>query len=183
VQWIVNALYGGYTAANLLKWIWWRFNSYGYFWGMLAGIVAAGVAPYLSDAPAIYQFPAIFVISLAGSILGSLLTEPDDMGVLKNFYLKVRPWGFWRPVHDSVVAENPKVVANRDFRRDMANVAVGIVWQTALTATGVFLVLEDYRSLVWSVSLVAVGTLILKFNWYDKLQNYPADLQMEGTAK
>ena len=45
VQWIVTALYGGYTAANLLKWIWWRFNSYGYFWGMAAGIASAGIVP------------------------------------------------------------------------------------------------------------------------------------------
>src|SRR5690606_20887236 len=33
IQWLVSALYGGYTAANLLKWYWWRFNGYGYFWG------------------------------------------------------------------------------------------------------------------------------------------------------
>ena len=36
-QWIVNGLYGGYTAPNILKWHWWRFNGYGYFWGMAAG--------------------------------------------------------------------------------------------------------------------------------------------------
>jgi Na+/proline symporter len=30
-QWIVSALWGGYTAANILKWYWWRFNGYGYF--------------------------------------------------------------------------------------------------------------------------------------------------------
>jgi SSS family solute:Na+ symporter len=43
------AFYGGYTAANLLKWYWWRFNSYGYFWGMVAGIVAALGLPWLLD--------------------------------------------------------------------------------------------------------------------------------------
>ena len=37
-QWIVGALWGGYTAPNILKWHWWRFNGYGYFWGMVAGI-------------------------------------------------------------------------------------------------------------------------------------------------
>ena len=25
LQWITSALYGGYIAANLLKWHWWRF--------------------------------------------------------------------------------------------------------------------------------------------------------------
>jgi len=27
--WITSALYGGYVAANFLKWIWWRFNGWG----------------------------------------------------------------------------------------------------------------------------------------------------------
>ncbi|MEX0363068.1 MAG: sodium:solute symporter, partial [Allomuricauda sp.] len=39
--WITSALYGGYVAANFLKWIWWRFNGWGYFWGMVAGLVVA----------------------------------------------------------------------------------------------------------------------------------------------
>ena len=37
LQWITSALYGGYIAANLLKWHWWRFNGNGYFWGMIIG--------------------------------------------------------------------------------------------------------------------------------------------------
>ena len=43
--WIIGALYGGYVMANVLKWIWWRFNGYGYFWGMMAGIVGAMIIP------------------------------------------------------------------------------------------------------------------------------------------
>jgi SSS family solute:Na+ symporter len=33
LQWIVAALYGGYTAPNVLKFHWWRFNAWGYFFG------------------------------------------------------------------------------------------------------------------------------------------------------
>ena len=28
VVWIVSGLWGGYTASNVLKWYWWRFNGY-----------------------------------------------------------------------------------------------------------------------------------------------------------
>ena len=35
--WLVGALYAGYLMANVLKWYWWRFNGYGYCWGMVAG--------------------------------------------------------------------------------------------------------------------------------------------------
>src|SRR3974390_1755144 len=47
VIWIVTALWGGYTASNVLKWYWWRFNGYGYFWGMVAGISSALTVPTL----------------------------------------------------------------------------------------------------------------------------------------
>jgi len=175
VQWIVSALYGGYTASNLLKWYWWRFNSYGYFWGMLAGIVAAMLGALVPNLAPIYIFPAILALSLVGAIAGTLLTPPDEPHVLDRFYLRVRPWGFWGPVHDRVALTHPGLVRNKNFRRDMFNVAVGIVWQTALTATGILLVLRDWRALTISVSLVVVSAVILKFTWYNRIEDYPAD--------
>jgi Na+/proline symporter len=187
VLWIVNALYGGYAAANFLKWYWWRFNSYGYFWGMVCGIAPAFVLalPNVGDwmkaqqLSPLYFFPIIFVLSMGGSIVGSLLTPPDDIAVLKNFYRQVRPWGFWKPVHDLVVAEHPEVQPNRDFARDMTNVLMGIAWQTAITAAGIYLVLEDYRRLTFAVGTIFLTALVLKFNWYDRLEDYPAGADAE----
>ena len=176
VQWIVTALWGGYTASNVLKWYWWRFNSYGYFWGMVLGIVAALVFALLTGMNAIFSFPIILGVSLVGCIAGSLLTGPDDEEVLKRFYLKVRPWGFWKPIHDKLALERPGLVANTAFGRDMFNVAVGTIWQTALVAGGIYLVLKDFRALALCGAIVLVTVVILKYNWYDKLEDYPADL-------
>ncbi|QEG33991.1 sodium:solute symporter family protein [Bythopirellula goksoeyrii] len=184
VQWIVAALYGGYTAANVLKWFWWRFNSYGYFWGMAAGIASAAIVPQLMpDVTPLYGFPVILLVSIIGCIAGSLLTPIDDLEVLKNFYRKVRPWGFWKPIHDLVAQEHPETVANQSMTRDWLNTAVGMIWQTALAVAGVYIVIQDYRSLVISVIVILVTTLILKFNWYDKLEDYPADLSYESSRE
>jgi Na+/proline symporter len=176
VQWIVAALYGGYTAANVLKWHWWRFNSYGFFWGMLSGMLAAGFVPaLLPGVTPIYGFPIILGISLVGSIVGSLATPADDVEVLKNFYVTVRPWGFWRPIHELVAAERPGTLPNRDFVRNVFNVVVGVTWQTALTAAGIYLVLQDYNRLGMTVAVIAVTSATLKFTWYDKLRDEPED--------
>ncbi len=180
IDWLVAALFGGYTAANLLKWYWWRFNSYGYFWGMMAGIVAAMVLPVLLPSyTALEAFPINLGLSVIACIVGSLMTEPDDDEVLKEFYKKTRPWGFWKPIYDKLHAENPNVEPNKDFGRDMVNVVVGIVWQTAITASSIFLVIQDFRSMWISFVIVAVCTLVLKYNWYDKMEDYPADLANE----
>lgn len=176
VQWIVAALYGGYTAANVLKWYWWRFNSWGFFWGMASGMLASGVAPLvMPDAIPLYTFPFILAVSLMGSIAGSLLTPPDDEEVLKNFYRKVRPWGFWKPIWEKVNAETSGGIRpNTDFWRDTLNVAVGMVWQISLTAVGIFLVIRAWDEFFACLIVIAGTSLFLKKNWLDKLRDEPA---------
>lgn len=175
IQWIVAALYGGYTASNFLKWYWWRFNGQGYFWGMVIGIVAAMIIPVLfPNLTLIYAFPLIFALSLTAAVLASVSTAPDDEETLIHFYKKVRPWGFWKPIHDKLAAREPGIRANEDFSRDALNVATGIIWQTALTAAPVFLVLQDFTKFGLAMAVIAVCSLALKWNWYDKLRDLPA---------
>ena len=172
VLWIVGALYGGYTAANVLKWYWWRFNGFGYFYGMLAGILVA-IPMMFIDIPELYAFPAILLICIIASVAGSLLTAPNDMSVLKNFYLKTRPWGFWQPVHDELKKDYPEIQPNTYFARDAVNVLVGLVWHTSLTATGILLVLQMWGALFVVVTILIATTYFLKTRWYDTLEDYP----------
>jgi solute:Na+ symporter, SSS family len=143
---------------------------------MIIPAIFAGVTP-------LYVFPIILAVSLVGCIAGSLLTEPDDEEVLKNFYLRVRPWGFWRPIHEKVAREHPGLRENRSFSRDMFNVAIGIVWQTSLTATGILLVLQDFAALAVCAGLVVVTSAILKVNWYDRMEDYPDDLRPDDLER
>jgi hypothetical protein len=174
IQWIVSALYGGYTAANLLKWYWWRFNAWGYFWGMLSGILAAMLLPWMLPAVVpLYAFPLLLAISLTGCIAGSLFTEADDPDVLARFYVTVRPWGHWGPVRRHIEANGQQVEANPDATRDALNVIVGVVWQTALALIGVFLVLEQFGRMTVAAT-IAIGTsYILKTQWLDRLEDSP----------
>ncbi len=178
LQWIVSGLWGGYTAANVLKWYWWRFNAFGYFWGMLSGIVGALILPLVSqnifpNAPSdilpLYSFPILLVISSAVCIGVSLMTEPDDMEVLKSFYRQVRPWGFWGPVLDRVVQDDPDFAENREFRRDAGNVVVGIVAQTVLVALPIYLVIKNPTGVAVCIGLIALTAVVLKKTWYDQL--------------
>jgi Na+/proline symporter len=184
VLWIVSGLWGGYTASNVLKWYWWRFNGYGYFWGMVAGITSSLTVPALLSAlPGVQEFARarslnldvslgfllIFVISIIGCLAGTLLTKPDEEQVLIDFYRRVRPWGFWGPVLKLVRAQDPAFEPNPDFLRDMFNVAVGIVWQITLVALPIYFVIQQFTRAAVAAAIVAVTSLILKFTWYDHL--------------
>ncbi len=172
LQWIVSALYGGYIAANVLKWHWWRFNGNGYFWGMLVGILAAMIVPQLfPDTLPLYYFPVLMIVSFIGCIAGTLMTEPTDEETLINFYIRVRPWGYWKPVAEKAMARYPQLKKNTNFKRDMFNVAIGIIWQCCLTITPMYIVIKEGFPLLTSVLILGITTLILKKNWYDKMNN------------
>jgi len=177
-QWIVNGLWGGYTAANVLKWHWYRLNGFGYFWGMLAGIAAALAVPKFMTGVlglgnlglhSLAAFPIILIISIAGCVVGSLVTKPEEMEVLKRFYRQVRPWGFWGPVRQAVMKEDPTFRPDSSFWRDMFNCAVAMIWQVPLWAIPVYAVFRDWKALWISIIILVVTSAILKFSWLDKM--------------
>jgi hypothetical protein len=119
---------------------------------------------------ALYTFPFIFALSAIGCFLGAFLTKAEDDATLKKFYKTVNPWGFWGPIREKVMREDPTFRPNHDFGHDMLNVAVGMIWQLCLASLPIFIVL---RSWTWAggIAVTLVATVIfLKFNWYDKLE-------------
>jgi Na+/proline symporter len=180
-QWIVSALWGGYTAANILKWYWWRFNGYGYFWGMATGIASALILskfPFLyvwifpgivKNLYALYSFPVILVLSTLGCLLGTFLSKPEEDDILIKFYKQVRPWGFWKPIHAKVLQQEPGFKSDANFKLDMFNVIVGIIWQTSLIVIPVYIVLREGLPFVEAVVILVITTLILKKTWWNKL--------------
>jgi Na+/proline symporter len=170
LQWIVSALYGSYIVSNVLKWYWWRFNGYGYFWGMVAGLIPALIFPYVfSNTLDLYYFPYLLLISIVGAVLGTLLTKPTDEATLKEFYKSVNPWGFWGPIKRKVMAENPEFKPNKNFKMDMFNVVIGTIAQTALVALPIYIVLRDALPIWITIIITIVCGFILKKTWWDKL--------------
>lgn len=184
--WITSALFGGYVAANFLKWIWWRFNGWGYFWGMFSGLIIAslqfvldqnkgnfteGSLLYeLSNVQAIYIFPIIFIVSLSGSFLGTFFTKPTDMITLKSFYKNVRPWGWWHPVYIELKKDDDTVKKNSSFGLDMFNSGIGIIWQSSMIVLPIYFIIRDYPKAWISLAVFLITSLVLKFTWFDQVR-------------
>ncbi len=174
--WIVNGLWGGYTAANVLKWYWWRLNGYGYFWGMVIGIACALLMPILFPSlPALNAFPYVLAISILGCVLGSYLTEPEPEEILMKFFIRVRPWGFWKPIRKKVEERFPEFKSDANIKRDLFNVAIGIIWQATLLAAPMYLVTKEYKLLIIILIITLITSIILKFSWWDNLEKIAGD--------
>jgi len=176
LKWIVSALWGSYIASNVLKWYWWRFNGTGYFWGMIVSLVAAMIFPlYIADSQMLYFFPVLLVISIIGCVIGTYSTTPTNEKVLMDFYKNVKPWGFWKPIERKVREIEPEFKPNRFFKRDMFNIFIGIIWQTALVALPIYIVTLDNTGWIISLAIVFITTFILKKTWWDKLDELAAE--------
>ncbi|MHA4894227.1 sodium:solute symporter family protein [Pedobacter sp. PWIIR3] len=172
LQWIVSGLYGGYIAANMLKWYWWRFNANGFFWGMVTGIAGALVfSHFFSGIQFLYYFPLLFLISISGCLIGTYTAPATDTEVLKSFYKTVRPWGFWKPIHHLVLDEQASFKGNDRFKLDMFNVIIGVIAQLCLTALPMFLILWMKVPLIITLGTIAIIAMILKRTWWNKLEN------------
>lgn len=177
LKWITAGLYGGYIAPNFLKWYWWRLNGAGYFAGMLSGTALALAQIGLKDTAyaflpreALYAFPYVLVISGVCTVVVSLVTRPESDQTLMAFYRSVRPWGFWGPVHRMCETRDGSIKRNDGFSRDATNCVVGTIWQTSLAALPVYVVIRDVIPALVACGLILVSTIVLKFNWYDRLE-------------
>lgn len=172
LQWIVSGLYGGYIAANVFKWYWWRFNASGFFWGMFAGVTGALIfSKFFNGIEFLYYFPVLFLISIAGCLVGTFTSPATSTDVLKKFYSTVKPWGFWQPIHQLVVADDPSFKANKRFKLDMFNVVIGIIAQCCLTVLPMYIVLWMKLPLLITVIILLIIIVILKKTWWNKLED------------
>ena len=114
--------------------------------------------------------PTLLVISLAGTIGGSLLTKPEDSTVLLDFYTRTRPWGWWGPIRELAVLRDPTFQPNQDFKLDVFNVLIGIAWQTSFVALPIYVVIRQWHEVMICLAIIAVTSAILKRTWYDRLQ-------------
>lgn len=178
---ITAGLYGGFVCANVLKWYWWRFNATGYFYGMLAGIVASAIPPalsvsgitnYFDGTRMLYFFPVFIVIQFIACILGTYAAPATNQDTLLTFYKTVRPWGFWKPIHALAVAEDPTFEGNKNFGVNMLNLFLGITGQLLLMLLPMYLILNKWTGLGIVLALLVVVFVVMKRTWWNRLTDW-----------
>jgi hypothetical protein len=125
---------------------------------MLSGLIPAVLFPLLfPNILELYLFPILLVITALGCIIGTYTAPPTDEDDLIEFYKRTRPWGFWKPVHDKLMAREPGFRIKKTLGRDAMNIFTGTACQTLLVLIPLYLILREYLS--------------LKLKWWDTLED------------
>jgi Na+/proline symporter len=167
---ITGGLYAGFVVPNVLKWMWWRLNGWGYFASMVAGIVVSLLTIlFWHSSHIVLSFPINMTVSLATAVIVSYLTAKQSLKTLQHFYSTTRPWGFWGPVKDKVMEVDSAFRPNKNIGLDAFNVIVGIVWQMSMIIMPIYLVLKEKGMFgMWAATWLACS-VTLAFTWYKKL--------------
>ncbi len=167
--WLMMALGTGFFVPSAIKFYWGRFNGWGFTSGMAMGVGGAVIQrtfwPELSE---FYQFLAMGGLGLFGSIAGTLLTKPMDQEVLKNFYIKTKPFGFWGKLKDSLDPDLRKKVSSEHFY-DIISLPFVLIWFYLLLLLPVLLVIGNFKEFAGGLVLFGIALVGMYFFWYKKL--------------
>lgn len=120
----INSVVGLFVLpAGLLRWVWWRMN----IWGEVAAFTLGAPLAWIvwfplgyKDAPYWQGFLILFGLGLVTIITVSLVTRPESPEVLRDFYTRARPPGFWGPVRAGLDAE-ARDRAREEARTDLVS--------------------------------------------------------------
>ena len=100
---LLLSLGAGIGLVYIARWFWWRVNAWSEIAAMIASSVigaALGTSPQWGGP--VFPFASQVTINLFGStvvwVAVTFLTPPTPMSKLTEFYRRVRPPGWWRPV-------------------------------------------------------------------------------------
>ena len=171
--WMLAGVIGATLIPNVLRWHWWRFNGWGYAAGIFGGLGAAtlfgvGQTFHWFGAVGLSEYgyaPVIWLASLAGCLLGSLLTPATPIAVLETFYTRVRPFGFWKPVRARCAAA-PQIAS---LPKTALNVAAGVLALIASFLSVFFFIGHYFSYFGTAISVVLLCGIILYCCWYRTL--------------
>jgi Na+/proline symporter len=163
---LLLTLGAGIGLVYVARWFWWRVNA----WSEISAMVASsliGASLQLSPewgGPA-FPFAAKVFLNLIGStivwIAVTYATPPTSMERLGEFYRRVRPPGWWRPVREAL-GEPPRA-NTAGLRRGMWLWALGTASiYTSMFGLGKLLLLEWEWGFVFLAVAIVTGWALLR---------------------
>ncbi len=174
--WVFWMLGGSMLIPLVLRWYWWRFNGWGFSFGLISAfLMAVGQKVVQSNWGYLmpdYSFYFLMLgVSLVVSVTVTLLTPPTGEQTLREFYSRTQPWGFWRPVHKQVIAASPGWCKEKMLKLDIFNCIVGAIGLFALNMAPIYFMLHDWALFTKLIIVFALAAGIMYRSWYKTLPN------------
>ncbi|MCP4379620.1 MAG: sodium:solute symporter [bacterium] len=177
-SWLMMGLGGAFLVPNLLRVFWWRFNGFGSAVGSLVGMTAAVIQRiFWPEMNEFMQLGYSLVAGMVGGIIATYSSKPTDPEVLKDFYMKTRPFGVWGHLKRQLPEAEQKKVTREHFY-DLISVPFAMLWQVSMFLAPMLFVIHNWEGFAATMAMFVIGGAGLYWFWY---RNLPEDNFYDGT--
>jgi SSS family solute:Na+ symporter len=141
----------------ILRWFWWRINAWSEIAAMVAPLAAYGYVRYATDV----EFPlSLFLIVAFTSvcwIVVTFVTQPTALQTLREFYARVHPGGWWRPIAEQM----PEVRQDTGYKVLVVDWLAGVVLVYDVLFGIGKLILGEYGTALAFFAVAAIAGTVL----------------------
>lgn len=162
----------------ILRWFWWRINS----WSEITAMFSSGIlaillettslrdmlfAPETGLLPDWGELPFIMVVTSIIWLAATFMTQPESKEVLRDFYRKIQPGGpGWKKVVDEAAADNVQIVDSNEkwsVPSGITAMILGVVLiYTIMFATGHWIYGKTTSALILTAVALVTGFLLVR---------------------
>ncbi len=155
----------------ILRWFWWRINS----WSEIAAMVSSGVISIIFNIfgkdifgaehllPAWSKFPIIVLVTTIIWVAVTYLTKPEKQETLANFYYKIQPSKIgWNPVIKQAKANNTNIV-NPNINSSLTYGIIGMLIGTILVYSILFAIGNLIYGKITYTIILSIITIICSY--------------------
>ncbi len=161
----------------ILRWFWWRINS----WSEITAMFASGIlsislkttslgsflfAPETGVFPDWFEYPFVVIVTTAIWLAATYLTQPESTEVLRSFYKKIQPGGpGWAKVVNEAKGDGENIAKDEKWSvpQGITAMLLGCVLiYTIMFATGYWIYGRTTSAMVLTGVAIVSGFLLIK---------------------
>ncbi len=153
-----------------MRWHWWRFSAKAFVWSMAAtaGFIVLQKT-FFGQISSTNSLGINVLASLLLTVIIGFLAKPTDREILIQFYSRIKPFGFWRPVRREAVARGLMKPKDREPLMDGINGLITPVYQFLIALLPFYLLLRQWPQFWLVAGALVTVVIVLYFTWYKNL--------------
>lgn len=167
--WQISLLLGaGAGIVLILRWLWWRMTAWGEISAIITSLILAPILVFNVEDQAV-RLLLIAGVSTLVSLLVVFFGPSEDKELLKTFYLRVKPPGFWKQVAEWTGKD--ALADKKHFYKELKGCVIcALSLFSMLVGLGSWLVKSPPPiwfpwSGAWSVLLIVIGLSLIPVWW------------------
>ncbi len=172
--WFISLLFGaGIGSVLVLRWLWERINLFSEVAAMVVSLILGIYFVFFSElkeAEEWFRLLVMAVVSTAAAIGVTFITPATDIEILKRFYQKVKPLGFWRKTA-AAVGDDPKSSVQELIKGAKSTIFTSLSLFLLLVGSGKLLIRLPDQSIVWPFVCLILGLSLIPLWWKSAVEN------------